>query len=178
MIKLKSRLQKKSAAFSLVEVAFALGIASFCLVPLFGILPTGLSSNTAAIEQTAAANIARSIIADLRATPPSSALATSSLFKLQVPAKGGADSISASSSGKPQTLFFAGDGSFNTKATTTGANGSRYRAAIGFLPPSSGIGATSVRVLITWAALADQTTNSWPKNFSGSYETVTALDRN
>jgi len=49
--------------FSLVEVALALAITAFCLVAVFGLLPVGLNSNQASTEQTAAANIARSIIA-------------------------------------------------------------------------------------------------------------------
>ena len=47
--------------FSLVEVALAMGIMTFCLVPLMALMPVGLSSNQTAIEQTAAGNIATSI---------------------------------------------------------------------------------------------------------------------
>jgi hypothetical protein len=56
--------------------------------------------------------------------------------------------------------------------------------SIAFTPPAKGNSsitprtATMVRILITWPAMADIDPTKWPTNFSGSYETVTALDRN
>src|SRR4029453_3243408 len=57
------------AAFSLVELTLALGIAAFCLIALVGIIPVGVQTNRNATSQTAAANIMAAVIADLRATP-------------------------------------------------------------------------------------------------------------
>ena len=42
------------AAFSLVEVTLALGIAAICLVALFGLMPVGVQTNRSATSQTAA----------------------------------------------------------------------------------------------------------------------------
>ena len=58
-----------ATAFSLVEVTLALGIAAFCLIAVFGIMPVGVQTNRNATSQTAATNIMAAVIADLRATP-------------------------------------------------------------------------------------------------------------
>jgi uncharacterized protein (TIGR02598 family) len=55
------------AAFSLVEVTLALGVAAFCLVVLLGLLPTGLKTQQASIQQTTANAIISTIWSDLRA---------------------------------------------------------------------------------------------------------------
>jgi uncharacterized protein (TIGR02598 family) len=60
------------AAFSLVEIVIALGIASFCLVALLGLFPTGLKSAKNTTDQTAAATLLNTIALDLRSTPPGS----------------------------------------------------------------------------------------------------------
>ena len=59
----------KNSAFSLVEVTLALGIAAFCLIAVFGLMPIGVQTNRNATSQTAATNIMAAVVADLRATP-------------------------------------------------------------------------------------------------------------
>ncbi len=54
-------------AFSLVEVVLALGIVSFSLLAVVGLLPVGLRSIKNANEQAAAANVVGAISAALRA---------------------------------------------------------------------------------------------------------------
>ena len=58
-----------ASGFSLVEVTLALGIAAFCLIAVFGIMPVGVQTNRNATSQTAATNIMAAVVADLRATP-------------------------------------------------------------------------------------------------------------
>ena len=70
-------------AFSLIEVTLALGIAAFCLIAGFGLLPIGVQTNRNATSQTAATNILAAVISDLRATPSSSS--TSAQFGISVP---------------------------------------------------------------------------------------------
>ncbi len=55
------------SAFSLIEVTLALGVAAFCLIAVFGLLPVGVNTNQSSIQQTAAASFATRIAADLRA---------------------------------------------------------------------------------------------------------------
>ena len=51
------RLKRNVGAFSLVEVTLALGIAAFCLIAVFGLIPVGVQTNRNATSQTAATNI-------------------------------------------------------------------------------------------------------------------------
>jgi type II secretory pathway pseudopilin PulG len=57
----------KTAAFSLVEVTLALGVAAFCLVAVLGLLPTSLKTQQTSIQQTTANQIISTIFSDLRA---------------------------------------------------------------------------------------------------------------
>lgn len=143
--------------FSLVEVTLALGIAAFSLLAIFGLLPVGVKSHRNAIEQTAAAGIATGIFADLRATP--NANSTTANYKITIPSS--------------TRLFLREDGSLDTSS----GDAARYLATITFTVPSQPKAATLVHLLITWPAAADLENNP-PKNFSGSFEAVSALDRN
>jgi len=164
------------SAFSLVEVVLALAVAAFSLVTVFGLLPVGINSNQNSIRQTAAANFAKSIIADLRATQTNTPRAnTSTVFNIPIPTAGSGNAT--------HTLFLREDGTTGTTAVDANADPSqnpRYRITLYFYPPtsSSGKSATTARVLITWPALADQTASLVPTKFTGSYETSTALNRN
>src|SRR5438552_12075234 len=55
-------------AFSLTELTLALGVAAFCLLAVFGLMPIGVQTNRNTTSQTAAANIMAAVVADLRAT--------------------------------------------------------------------------------------------------------------
>jgi uncharacterized protein (TIGR02598 family) len=152
-------------AFSLVEVTLALGIAGFALIAIVGLLPIGINSNQASIEQTAAAGVVRAIMADLRTTPAESS--SSSSYQIVIPTAG--TGMSAT-----QQLLLREDGSLDI-AAPRGAS-SRYLAYVTFnAPPAKA--ATSVRILVSWPAAGDLNNNP-PKNFAGSYEVVSALDRN
>src|SRR5437667_9070298 len=56
-------------AFSLVELTLALGVAAFCLLAVFGLMPIGVQTNRNATSQTRATNIMAAVMADLRAMP-------------------------------------------------------------------------------------------------------------
>jgi type II secretory pathway pseudopilin PulG len=56
-----------SAAFSLVEVTLALGVAAISLIVLLGLLPSGLKTQQSSIQQTTANQIISTIYSDLRA---------------------------------------------------------------------------------------------------------------
>ncbi len=139
-----------AAAFSLVEVTLALGIAAFCLMAVFGLMPVGVQTNRNATSQTAATNIVAAVVADLRATP--SASATSSQFAITF--------------GTARTLYFDGAGQFTTSLSAN----SRYQVNVTF--PSSPTGLSYADVKVTWPAAATSA------NASGSVETFAAFDRN
>jgi uncharacterized protein (TIGR02598 family) len=141
----------KNAAFSLVEVTLALGVAAFCLIAVFGLMPVGLQTNRNATSQTAATNIIAAVVADLRATPIANS--TSSQFGITF--------------GTNATLYFNNAGQ---AATSLGAD-SRYRLAITW---NGSAGLRYADLKITWPAAVDPTTTT-P---SGSAETFAAFDRN
>lgn len=165
---------KERAAFSLVELTLAIGVAAFCLLAVFGLLPVAQTSHQAASEQTVANHLASEVISDLRATlkstPPTSQ--TSPQFELTV----GDPGASAST----ETLFFREGaeviGPPGTSATAV-TPAPRYRVTV-FLSPGSGRRATTGRILVTWPAMADPDPGTPPVRYSGSFESFVALDRN
>jgi uncharacterized protein (TIGR02598 family) len=142
--------RRSTPAFSLVEVTLALGIAAFCLIAVFGLMPVGVQANRNATSQTAATNIIAAVIADLRATPKN--ITTSSQFSIAFGTN-------------PPPMYFDGTGQF---ATTLGVN-SRYQLNITWTG-SAGLRYADLKV--TWPAAAT------PANASGSVETFAAFDRN
>ena len=142
----------KSAAFSLIEVTFALGVAAFCLIAVLGLMPVGVQTNRNATSQTAATSIIASVVSDLRATPIANS--TSSQFRITF--------------GTPATLYFDSAGQVTT---SLGAN-SRYRLDVSF--PISPAGLSYADLRLTWPAPVDPSTTT-P---SGSAEMFAAFDRN
>ena len=57
--------------FSLVEVVLALGVVSFAIIAILGILPVGLNTGHSAQDETRAAQIAEDILASLAGQAPS-----------------------------------------------------------------------------------------------------------
>ena len=174
------KMRHRVTAFSLIEVTLALGIAAFCLIAVFGLLPVGLNSNQTSLQQTAAAGLATRISADLRAAkitvPPSAQ--SSPLYQIPIPKPGDAAST--------YTLFLAEDGTVANIAPGGNADPTknpRYRATLYLMAPASSSSityrtATTARILLTWPALADLTASTPPSKYAGSFEAVTALDRN
>jgi len=164
-----NRNQKRVAAFSLVEVILALGIATFCLVGLFGLLPLGLNTSQSAIGETNASGILSAIAADLRATPstnPPGQAVTSQQFGIQIPA----NPVGTSSSSC--TLFFTSDGQSSASIQPA----SQYRVTVSF-PTNSGSttalkNATYAELKVTWPAPVPAT------SAAGAVDTFVALNRN
>lgn len=78
-MKSPQKILTRSAAFSLVEVILALGLVTFAVTVIVGLLPVGLTSINQSMNQTIEAQILRSIssqsvVADFRS------LATSGLY--------------------------------------------------------------------------------------------------
>lgn len=57
---------RRGPGFSLVEVVIALGVISFALVAIIGLLPIGLASNRGTIQETRANHLAEEIFSTLR----------------------------------------------------------------------------------------------------------------
>jgi uncharacterized protein (TIGR02598 family) len=162
-----TQLHRRRAGFSLVEVTLALGVAGFCLLAVFALLPMGVQTNQAAFSQTAATTILSDVAADLRVASAGTACNTgcaSQLYKINIPASGGTNTTA-------QTIYFDDQGGFNTVLQPA----SRYRLAITFPAPSTNAPyATCADIKISWPAAVDATTSS---NAAGSIETVAAFVR-
>jgi Tfp pilus assembly protein PilV len=157
------------AAFSLVEVTLALGIAAFCLIAVFGLLPVAVLTNRNATSQTAATNIMAAVVSDLRAAPKANSW--SYQFAIRFDTNGtryfdsqGKCSCDLAGAQKPNPL--AGDCSL----TWIPALQPRYRLMVAWS------GSSSLRyadLKATWPAAADPTTGQ-P---SGSAEMFAAFDK-
>ncbi len=193
-LQLASGLVDRRAAFSLIEVSLAMGVAAFCLIAVLGLLPTGVNSDQQSLEQTAAAGIVNSVVADLRATPLNQK--NSARFGLPLPQTQDSKTsirtqqvITANSYALPviNTIYLDQNGTPTGSINQTAGAKSRYRVGIFYTYPKTSVPITNppypiqsitVRVVVTWPALADADPNAAkvPMNFSGSYEVVTTLD--
>jgi uncharacterized protein (TIGR02598 family) len=165
------------AAFTLIEVTLALGVASFCLLTVFGLVPVGLNSNQNATQQLGASGIATALSADLRGTPVLNG--TTSRFQIPIPVVSGT---------AQHTVFFAQNGSpVGGVDPASAPSQARYRATVNIqaedtaLPPQGPSPRNKifkVWVQITWPALADPSPKITPVNFSGSLDSLIALNCN
>ena len=159
----------KRIAFSLVEVTLALGVAGFCLLAVFALLPIGVQTNQTAFSQTAAATILADVVADMRAA---GLAATTAQYGITF--------------GTRKDLYFDAEDRCSTDLGGTvqcGSGGSwspaiqpRYRVVIKF--PSATTNATCARVVISWPAtgnIVDPSASDTP--VAGSIETVAAFNR-
>jgi type II secretory pathway pseudopilin PulG len=154
----------RAPAFSLVEVTLALGVAAFCLIAVFGLMPVGVQTNRNATSQTEGTNIIAAVTADLRATSETQTVTTQ--YRITF--------------GTSKTLFFDGAGECSVDANgSTKLDGTswdpplqtRYRLNISF-PQNGGLAYADIKV--TWPAAVDPATTT-P---SGAVETFAAFDRN
>jgi len=123
-------------AFSLVEVTIAIGIVSFILLTMLGLMPVGLSTLRQAMDQTVEGQIAQKLNGDILMTPFSQ--------------------IAAKYSGK--TLYF------NDEGVETNASGSRYTARVSLAsasyPGASTNMASSLQVVrVDLVKMHDSSTN-------------------
>jgi uncharacterized protein (TIGR02598 family) len=141
--------------FSLVELTLALGVAAFCLIALFGLLPIGVQTNRNATSQTAAINIMAAVVADLRATPTFNTASTQ--FGITF--------------GTNRTLYFDGSGQFATLIAPISPTPfqPRYQLNVTW---SGSTGLRYADVKVTWPAAATLA------NATGSAEIFAAFDRN
>jgi len=163
-----------TSAFSLVELTLALGIAAFCLIAVFGLIPVAALTNRNATSQTRATNIMATVIADLRATSPTS---TTSLH-FAIPLGTNTTTTRYFDSQAQCSCDPAGSQRINPvtspptcTAVWTPALQTRYRLTITWS------GSPTLRyadLKVTWPAAVDPTTTT-P---SGATEMFAAFDRN
>lgn len=74
----------RDAGFSLVEVTMALGIMSFCLLAMLGMLPVGLSQERKSTDQLLALQALTAVATDFKATTTN----TTKLYEIKLPEVG------------------------------------------------------------------------------------------
>lgn len=149
--------------FSLVEICLALGLAAFCLLAIYSLLPIGLRANLESSEETVATGILSQVVSDLiscPATTPRGQGQTTKQFAIAIPG----NPIAAESAATP--LYFSETGFDGATAKPL----SQYRVEVTFLPNSGSNSATMVSLRARWPAAA--------ANPLGKVETFVALDRN
>jgi len=162
----------EAAAFSLVEVTLALGIAAFCLITSFALIPVALKTQPASIQQTTANTVASQIVADLSAAlrlPPGQ---QSKQFNLH---GHWAELLT------PDLLYFAKDGTFVPGSTNQRPPPSSavFLAAVTYLQPPTET--TSLAdVTVGWPAAGIPVNGNGQPDFSkgaGKVETFAAINR-
>ena len=157
---------RRAAAFSLVEVTIALGVAAICLLPLVGLLPAGLKTQQASAQQTIANQIMTVLLSDLRADlrlPPGQASKEGdSGFGLH----GHWAQMFA-----PDTLWFNQQGQW-LQLNGTAPAAATFRAKITYFRPPN-ISTSAANIVVSWPAQANPATTT-P---AGSVQQFIAVNR-
>ncbi len=160
---------RASTAFSLVEITLALGVAAFCLIAVMGMLPVGIKTQQASVNQTKANAIIAQIVDDLRADvrlPPGQASKEQDQgFGLH----GHWLAVSV-----PDTLYFTNDGNQtppNTVNVSPPPADAVFRATVTYLfPPTA---TTSIaKITVSWPAAQSDLTK-----VAGSIDMFAAVNR-
>jgi uncharacterized protein (TIGR02598 family) len=163
--------KQSQAAFSLIEVTLALGVAAFCLIAVFGLVPVGVQTNRNATSQTFATNILSGVVSDIRASPKGSS--TTPKYKIRR-SKSNTTTVCFDGQGQPDPL--GGQiGNVNCRAGNW-----RYRVYVKIYPISAPTDthlrpycANYAVLKLVWPAAAEcPPLNATP---SGSVETATSF---
>jgi uncharacterized protein (TIGR02598 family) len=133
--------RQSSQAMSLIEVVIAIGIVSFAIIPLLGLMGMGLTSSTAANEDLAQAAIISYMQSDLRSRPTTTNAWT--------PNSNAAFSILTNASAT-RTNYFDAQGSWVTNGAPTGTNLTRTIYVATFTNATSATNFIDYSILIRW----------------------------
>jgi type II secretory pathway pseudopilin PulG len=165
---------RSAAGFSLVEITLALGVAAFCLLAVFGLVPVALKTQQASVQQTTANKIISEVADELRAAirlPPGLAAQLDD----SDPQQGKIKTLHGhwATVGTPDTLYFTNEGN-QTGSVSPGTPPSDavFRATLTYiLPPTDTTSLANIKV--SWPAQVDPATGA-P---AGSVETFLAINR-
>ena len=160
---------RASSAFSLVEVALALGVAAFCFIAVLGMLPVGLKTQQGSVSQTKANAIMAQITDFLRADvrlPPGQAS--------QV--QGNWSSLHGhwATVAQPDTLFFTNDAQLISVAQGSAPPapaGAVFRATLTYMKQPS-VTTSLAQITVSWPAAQSDSTK-----VAGSIDMLAAVNR-
>jgi type II secretory pathway pseudopilin PulG len=157
----------KPAAFSLVEVTLALGVAALSLMVLFALLPVALKAQQASIHQTTANKILSQVVGDMRAATrlPGNGNGNTGNFLLHLPP----------TSGNPwqpnrqlaSTSYFTNEGNYQQNAA-----GAVFTANIYYMATNAANTTALTHVIVSWPSPQTDLTM-----VAGSVETVININR-
>ena len=161
--------------FSLIEVVLALGVASFCLIAVLGMLPVGLKTQQGSVNQTKANAIISQIIDDLRADvrlPPGQASK----------AQGQWANLHGhwAAVAQPDTLWFTNDGDQTGNLNGSAPPGAVFAATIKYLAPPT-VTTSIAKITVAWPApsvsIDPNTQEVDLTKTAGSIDTFAAVNR-
>lgn len=156
---------RSTAAFSLVEVTLAIGVAAFCLLTIMGLLPVATQTSRNASQQTTATDILSAVVSDLRTVPKADTRNSSKQFKINFP----------NNRNNPNYLYFSNDGSTADKPDHP-ASDTVFWVTTTYIDPPAGAGsrtATLFEVKVMWPYNGNR--SATPNSF---VRTFISLDRN
>jgi type II secretory pathway component PulJ len=156
------------SAFSLAEVALALGVAGVAFIAVLGMMPVGLKTQQASVNQTKANAVMSQAINYLRADvrlPPGLAKNSQGDWTTLNGHWGTPVHL-------PDTLFFTGDGlEINGSVNQSAPQNAVFRATITYLLPPTAT--TSIaKITVSWPAAQTDLTK-----VAGSIEMFAAVNR-
>jgi len=161
---------RSAAGFSLVEITLALGVAAFCLIAVFGLVPVALNTQQASVNQTKANAIISQVINDLRADVR---LPQGQQSKSQEGTAGLGLHGHWAAQATPDTLYFTNDGNQTPPHTinVSPPADAVFRVKVSYLfPPTA---TTSIaKITISWPAAQSDLTK-----VVGSIDMFAAVNR-
>jgi len=175
----KKIFENHSGGFSLVEVVLALGIMSFCLMALIGLLPVGIRSNQISAEEIHAVNLLTIMEADLRNTHQLANGGKSLLLGLALPyitnAAGQSICNPALSTNSVSAANSTGLEENETPVTYSGIPRPRYQASVIYstLPAAGNPAPIQARLIVNWPATNASSPRDLTSGFGGGFVETT-----
>lgn len=135
--------------FSLVEVVLALGIVSFCLLSVVGLLPVGLAAVKNGNDESAASNALTQVASAIR-----NAKSTNGIYSASGPFSGIAWTLNGATNVFPVTLALSGQ--------PTG-NQIRMNAHVEIIAPADNTSIGRAKISVAWPASAVWSDGKWVK---------------
>jgi Tfp pilus assembly protein PilV len=154
-------IRSRWSGFSLIEVVIAIGIVSFSILAVVGLLPTGLKTVKNANEQAGAANVLNAIAESLRQASSADGLTFSNAF-----------------AGQP-IQYNIGASPTNTTWTNLTLEGvtndqfSRIEAQLSITPPSNSVSPGQATISVAWSANPNLSWNSSSNNWAYADGSIT-----
>ena len=158
---MKHLLRTRCSGFSLIEVVIAIGIVSFSILAVVGLLPTGLKTVKNANEQAGAANVLNAIAESLRQASSADGFTFSNAFAGQ--------SIQYSIGASPTNTTWTN----LTLEGVTNAQFSRIEAQLSITPPSNSVSPGQATISVAWSANPNLSWNPSSNNWAHADGSIT-----